>query len=336
VTERLAEQNGYSRKVTAGWLPWLAAVLAVGSFAATFPVTRALLAHLSPWYVATSRVLIAGAVAAAVLVVLRAPIPPRATWPALVFASLGVAVGFPVLSALALVDIAASSAGAQAGILPLLTAFFAVIFTKERPLARFWWASLFGSFVVIGYALWENGLSWRAGNNLLFAAMFSAALGYVAGARAAAALPAWQVTCWLAVLGVLPNLVLLLLFAPSGQNPIAQLIEVPWLSLGILHLALLGQLFAFIAWNYALASGGIARVGQVQLLQPFITLAIAAAWLGETISPLMLVTVLAVLLAIAIAKSAGPAAVPVNDAVSLPTTARRKRGRKSVNSERFS
>jgi drug/metabolite transporter (DMT)-like permease len=41
--------------------------------------------------------------------------------------------------------------------------------------------------------------------------------------------------------------------------------------------------FGFFAWNAGLALGGVARVGQVQLLQPFLSLALAATLLGEPI-----------------------------------------------------
>jgi len=42
---------------------------------------------------------------------------------------------------------------------------------------------------------------------------------------------------------------------------------------------------AFFAWFHGLATGGVARVGQIQLLQPFLTLAAAALFLGETFGP---------------------------------------------------
>ena len=59
---------------------------------------------------------------------------------------------------------------------------------------------------------------------------------------------------------------------------------VPWPSwAGLIYLALVSQYFGFWLWNNALAIGGVARIGQVQLLQPFATLAIAAVLLGETI-----------------------------------------------------
>ena len=48
----------------------------------------------------------------------------------------------------------------------------------------------------------------------------------------------------------------------------------PWLAL--LYVALFSQWIGFFAWNAGMAMGGIARVSQVQLLQPFVTFALAA------------------------------------------------------------
>jgi drug/metabolite transporter (DMT)-like permease len=56
----------------------------------------------------------------------------------------------------------------------------------------------------------------------------------------------------------------------------------PWLAL--LYVALFSQWIGFFAWNAGMAMGGIARVSQVQLLQPFITFALAAFFNGETIT----------------------------------------------------
>ena len=39
----------------------------------------------------------------------------------------------------------------------------------------------------------------------------------------------------------------------------------------------------FFAWNKGLALGGIAKVGQIQLLQPFVVLAASAVLLGEAV-----------------------------------------------------
>ena len=45
----------------------------------------------------------------------------------------------------------------------------------------------------------------------------------------------------------------------------------------------MSQFVGYALWNAALATGGVARIGQLQLLQPFVTMAIAATFLGETV-----------------------------------------------------
>jgi drug/metabolite transporter (DMT)-like permease len=40
----------------------------------------------------------------------------------------------------------------------------------------------------------------------------------------------------------------------------------------------------FIAWYRGLSLGGVARIGQIQLLQPFLTILASALFLGEHLS----------------------------------------------------
>jgi drug/metabolite transporter (DMT)-like permease len=59
------------------------------------------------------------------------------------------------------------------------------------------------------------------------------------------------------------------------------------------------MLVGFFFWYRGLAKGGIAAVGQLQLLQPFFGLLIAAVLLHEKVSPFMIATTLAVVLCVA-------------------------------------
>jgi len=47
------------------------------------------------------------------------------------------------------------------------------------------------------------------------------------------------------------------------------------------------MMLGFVFWYHGLAQGGIARIGQLQLLQPFGGLALSALILGERIPPLL-------------------------------------------------
>lgn len=288
--------------------PWLAAGLGVLSFAGTFPTTRWLLDSFSPWEIGSGRAVVAGVLALAVLALANRPLPPRSLWLRLWIGSLGVAFAFPVLSAWALLDVEGSSAAVLAGALPLTTAVLATVFAGERPSTQFWWACTFGCAAVIGYALWSSEWGWRWGNTLFFGAMLCASAGYVAGGSAARTLPAWEVACWLTI-PVLPLNLVLLAFGPwDTSSTVSSAPPTGFAWLGFAQLVLFSQLLGFVFWNYALARRGIARVSQFQLLQPFVTLALAALWLGERISPVMIVAVAAVAISLVWARS-NPSAI---------------------------
>jgi drug/metabolite transporter (DMT)-like permease len=62
------------------------------------------------------------------------------------------------------------------------------------------------------------------------------------------------------------------------------------------------MLIGFVFWYRGLAQGGIAAVGQLQLLQPFFGLALAAFLLHEQVNAAMVVVTLGVVLCVAGAK----------------------------------
>jgi drug/metabolite transporter (DMT)-like permease len=79
---------------------------------------------------------------------------------------------------------------------------------------------------------------------------------------------------------------------------ISQVALKPWLA--VLYVALFSQWIGFFAWNAGMAMGGIARVSQVQLLQPFVTFALAATFNSETITLQIVLFALAVVATVAI------------------------------------
>ena len=62
---------------------------------------------------------------------------------------------------------------------------------------------------------------------------------------------------------------------------IASVAAPSWVGLG--YVGFVSQYTAFFVFNAALAIGGIARVGQVMLLQPFVIMALALPVNGESI-----------------------------------------------------
>jgi drug/metabolite transporter (DMT)-like permease len=108
-------------------------------------------------------------------------------------------------------------------------------------------------------------------------------------------MPGWEVISWAVVISLPVLAPLTLVLWP------ADVAAVPWPSwAGLLYLALVSQYFGFWLWNSALAIGGIAKIGQVQLLQTFATLAIAALLLGEAIDLRMILFAIVVVVVVAV------------------------------------
>ena len=248
-------------------------------FGGTLPATRMAVSQIDPIALTSLRTAIAGLCSLALLVVLRRPLPPRALWPQFAIAMLCVSILFPLLMSLGMQTVDASHGGVVLGILPIATALVAVTITHERPRPLFWIASIAGAALVIAFALRQGGGTLSAGDLLLFAAVAVSSIGYAFSGRLTAEMPGWEVISWVLVIGLPISLPAAALTMPSD---LAHIDLKPWL--GLLYVALFSQWIGFFAWNAGMAMGGIARVSQVQLLQPFITFALAALINGETIT----------------------------------------------------
>ncbi|MBQ5943057.1 DMT family transporter, partial [Massilia sp. AB1] len=204
-----------------------------------------------------------------------------AWWPlALVVA--GCIVGFPLLTSLALRTLPASHGALLVGVLPLATALYAALRGYERPSQGFWVMALSGAGLVIAFALAQGGGSLHLADLLVLAAVPLAAMGYAEGGRLARSMGGPEVICWALLLSV-PVLLPLVAWLCAPQ--LAQLGQVgfhAWTAFGYVTF---GSTFTgFFFWYRGLALGGVARVGQVQLLQPFLSLIGAAVLLGEALT----------------------------------------------------
>ena len=264
-------------------------------FGGSLPATRIAVSAIDPIAVTALRTAIAGLCSLALLLVLRRPLPPRRLWPQLAIATLGVSILFPFLMALGVQTVDASHGAVVLGILPIATAFVAVIITHERPKPLFWIASLAGAALVVGFAMRQGGGTLSVGDLLLFGAVACSAIGYAFSGRLTAVMPGWEVISWALVMALPVSLPVAALTMPADLTHIALK---PWLAL--LYVALFSQWIGFFAWNAGMAMGGITRVSQVQLLQPFITFALAAFFNGETITPQILLFAAAVVATVAI------------------------------------
>jgi drug/metabolite transporter (DMT)-like permease len=248
-------------------------------FGGTLPATRLAVSAIDPVALTALRAAIAGICSLALLIALRRPLPPRELWPQIVIAMTCVAVLFPLFMALGMQTVDASHGGVVLGVLPIATALVAVMITHERPRPLFWVASLAGAALVIAFALRQGGGAMSAGDLLLFASIAASAVGYAFSGRLTSSMPGWEVISWALVIGLPISIPAAWLTMPAD---IMQLPAEPML--GLLYVALFSQWIGFFAWNAGMAIGGIARVSQVQLLQPFVTFALAAYFNGETIT----------------------------------------------------
>jgi len=198
---------------------------------------------------------------------------------------------------LALQHITSSHSIVFLGLIPICTAFFAVLRGGERPKKAFWIFSLCGSALVIAYAA-TNGLSTSpTGDLLMLAAVVVCGLGYAEGARLSKSLGGWQVISWALVLSLPIMLPLVLLSQPESFEHIA----LPaWI--GLAYVSLFSMLIGFVFWYRGLAQGGIAAVGQLQLFQPFLGFALAAVLLQEPVSWMMLAVTIGAVICVAGAK----------------------------------
>ena len=257
----------------------LLGLIAITAFALTLPMTSLALNGMQPIFIGIGRALVAAVCAAGLLILFRARLPAPSVWPQLVIVMLGVVIGFPVLSAIAMQTVPASHGGVVLAILPILTSAMAALIGLERPGKMFWLVSLLGAALVLVFSLRQGAGQLSSGDTWLFLAVLCAAAGYVAGAQASHSMPAWQVICWALVLSLPLTIVPFIVYLPTD---IALIEARAWL--GFLYLSLISQLLGFFAWYRGLALGSISKVSQLQLLQPFITIFASALVLGEVIS----------------------------------------------------
>ena len=256
-------------------------LVGVAIFGLTLPATRLAVLELDPFFVAFGRTILAGLAAAIVLLVVRPRAPERRDWPRLVAFAFCVVLAFPVLMTVAMRYAPASHGGVVLGVLPLLTAMASVAVAGERPSVGFWICGLLGTIAVAAFAVLsaQGSVDVHWADVLLGAAAIFAATGYALGGELTRRLGGWEVISWALVIA-LPVMALLLLVVAPPINAAASARS--WG--GFLYVALLSQFLGFFAWNKGLAIGGIAKVGQLQLLQTFVTLAGAAIVLGEVVS----------------------------------------------------
>jgi drug/metabolite transporter (DMT)-like permease len=256
-------------------------LLGVAAFSFTVPFTRVAVAGLSPLFIGSGRAVVAATLAAAALLLTRQGLPSARAWARLALVACGVVVGFPLLTSYALTAVPAAHGAVVIALLPAATATAAVLRARERPSAAFWAVMILGSLAAISFAFLQSGgfghLHWA--DLLLLGAVICAAVGYAEGGLLARELGSWQTIAWALILA-LPLMLVLAVLSVAAQPPSATPAE--WAAFA--YLAVVSMFLGFFAWYRGLAIGPIARVSQIQLLQPVLSICWAALLLGEALT----------------------------------------------------
>jgi drug/metabolite transporter (DMT)-like permease len=301
--------------------------LGVLAFSLTFPASVAALPSFGAVTVGLGRAIPAALLGAVCLLAARAPRPGAAQWRRLALVALGVVVGFPLCSALALRDTTSAHGAVLVGLLPAATAALAVVRGGERPRWQFWAACGFGVVTVLTFAVVQGAGQIRVADLWLLAAVGFAALGYTEGGVLARELGGWQVISW-ALLLALPVVIPVTVLSVRA-TPWQAATTDAWL--GMAYVSAVSMFAGFYAWYRGLAQGGIAKIAQLQLLQPVLTLAWSALLLSEHLTPATATAAILVIAAVAVTQRTRD---PVGSgAPSGPTSARGRAGAEHVRRE---
>ncbi|MEK1895078.1 MAG: DMT family transporter [Rhizobium sp.] len=276
---------------------WLNGLVGVVIFSGSLPATRVAVMQFDPVFLTVARAAIAGALALLLLLFFAEKRPTRRDVFSLIVVAAGVVVGFPLLTALALQHMTSAHSVVFVGLLPLATAVFGVIRGGERPKLAFWLFAVMGSALVCSFALAQGLSAAPIGDALMMAAIIVCGLGYAEGATLSRTLGGWQVISWALVLSLPLMILASIWFMPASFSDI----DAPALG-GLVYVSLFSMLIGFVFWYRGLAQGGIASVGQLQLLQPFLGLTLAATLLHETVTWTMFAVTGAVIACVAAAR----------------------------------
>jgi len=262
-------------------LAW--AFLGVLLFSFSLPLTKVAVGGFDPFLTATGRAVIAAILAIVLLVVRRVPFPARPQVRPLLFTMLGAVFGWPILLALALERTTSAHAAVIAAFMPLTTALFAVLRTHERVSPQFWWAAGLGTGALVLFALARGGAEGGdvVADLLIVGAVVSSSWCYVEGAAITKVMPGWQVISWVVVFALpvtLPASIVLYRSTSAAYDATA----VEWGALLLLGVS--SMYLGFFAWYRGLSLAGAAYGGQVQQVQPLLTLLWSALLLGEVVT----------------------------------------------------
>ncbi|MGG3557768.1 DMT family transporter [Peribacillus frigoritolerans] len=277
-------------------------------FSLTLPATSIAVEYFGTTVVGLGRTVVAAILVAVVLIVRKEKLPTPSQFKSLLIVAFGAVLGFPLLTSWAMESLPVSHGAVEVALLPLATAGFAIFRAGEIPSIKFWVSSIIGSLAVIMYALHLGFGQLKLADLALLAAVIILGLSYAEGGKLAKELGSWQVIAWAIMIGA-PFFII-----PVGLNLSTEMLHAPiqaWVSL--IYLAVVSQFLAYVAWYSGMAMGGIARVSQIQYLQPFLMIVFATVFLDESITFFTIVIAVIVVFSVIIGKNAP---VSKNEAVS--------------------
>ncbi|MFD9625376.1 DMT family transporter [Peribacillus muralis] len=277
----------------------LLGLVGVICFSLTLPATRIAVEHFGTTVVGLGRTVVAAMLVAVVLIVRKEKLPSPRQFKSLLIVAIGAVLGFPLLTSWAMHDLPVSHGAVEVALLPLATAGFAMLRAGEIPSLKFWISSAIGSLAVIVYALHLGFGSLQYADLALLTAVIILGLSYAEGGKLAKELGSWQVIAWAIMIGA-PFFII-----PVALSVTTEMLHAPfqaWIS--FIYLAVVSQFLAYVAWYSGMALGGIARVSQIQYLQPFLMILFATLFLHESITYFTIVIAVVVVLSVIFGKDA--------------------------------
>ena len=268
-------------------------------FSLTLPATSIAVPYFGEVIVGLGRTVIAAIIVGAIFMMKKQSLPNKSQFKSLLIVTIGAVLAFPLLTTFAMKSLPVSHGAIELALLPLATAGFAMWRGGERPSKRYWIASIIGAITVIIYAIYVGFGQLQKGDIALIAAVVVLGLSYAEGGKLSKELGSWQVIAWAILIGA-PFFII-----PVGLSISGSMLQAPveaWMSL--LYLGIVSQFLAYVAWYGGMAVGGIARVGQIQYLQPFLMIGFSVLFLGESISWLTISLAIIVVGSVIVGKNA--------------------------------
>lgn len=296
---KVVQQKGVQQK---NGHAWLCGGLGMAGFSLTLPMTRLAITVIDPLLVGLGRALVAAVLGFVALYVMRQKIPPLHYWWRFALVGGGVVIGFPLLATLAMTHVPAVHGAVITGLVPIVTALIATMRGGERVSGGFWISSFACCVLVLAFAYQTTGSHLQFADMALIGAVFAAGIGYAEGALLARIFGHWQVICWALLLSAPVVVVTLAYRYVTNSHSLfltteySAAVVAGWF--GFIYVSVISMFSAFMLWYRGLALGGSAKIGQLQFLQPFLTMIAATLMFGETLQANMVVFALGISLLI--------------------------------------